>query len=436
MRKRSRSPAAAPADWQTKPLGAVANRVTDRNAGRNQNVLTISAQAGLISQKEYFSRRVASEEVHGYFLLRRGDFAYNKSYSAGFPVGVIRRLERYAEGVVSPLYICFRSSRSDVDSDFLKHYFAAGLVDDDIAWVAKEGVRNHGLLNVGVGDFFSVDLHLPPATEQRRIAGILDTLDEAIRKNEQIVDKMKWMKQGLLHDLLTRGIDNNGELRDPERHPEQFNDSPLGQLPRHWKIGPAARWCARLTVGVVNSATHAYSANGVPFIRSQNVKANCIDRSDMLFVTEGFNRQQSKSILRAGDVVIVRTGYPGTAAVVPPSLDGSNCFSLIIASPVIDLNSSFLAQYLNSPTCMAEISRTHFGSAQHNFNVGEMRRLPLSIPPLEEQQAILQVLSEHEERSSAEEAQVLKLRLLKRGLTEDLLTGRVRVTSLPTEAAS
>ncbi len=73
---------------------------------------------------------------------------------------------------------------------------------------------------------------LPPLPEQRRIAEILDTLDEAIRKTEQVIAKLQQMKQGLLHDLLTRGIDDNGELRDPERHPEQFKDSPLGRIPR------------------------------------------------------------------------------------------------------------------------------------------------------------------------------------------------------------
>ncbi len=79
---------------------------------------------------------------------------------------------------------------------------------------------------------------LPPLPEQRRIAEILDTLDEAIRKTEQVIAKLQQMKQGLLHDLLTRGIDENGELRDPERHPEQFKDSPLGRIPREWEVAP------------------------------------------------------------------------------------------------------------------------------------------------------------------------------------------------------
>ena len=84
---------------------------------------------------------------------------------------------------------------------------------------------------------------LPPLPEQRRIAEILDTLDEAIRKTEQVIAKLQQMKQGLLHDLLTRGIDDNGELRDPDRHPEQFKDSPLGRIPREWEVATATSRC-------------------------------------------------------------------------------------------------------------------------------------------------------------------------------------------------
>jgi len=151
----------------------------------------------------------------------------------------------------------------------------------------------------------------------------------------------------------------------------------------------------------------------------------------MLFVTEAFNDKQRKSILRTGDVAIVRTGYPGTAAVVPPELDGSNCFSLVIATPKAGvLNPHFLARYLNSSAGKAHIGRMQFGSAQHNFNVGEMRLLPMPLPPLPEQQAIVAAVELSESRSAAVHSELDKLRLLKSGLMDDLLTGRVRVTPL------
>lgn len=294
--------------------------------------------------------------------------------------------------------------------------------------------QGSSVIHIGAKHLQAVPVWLPPHPEQRQIAEILDNVDQSIRKTEEIIAKLEQVKQGLLHDLLTRGIDDNGELRDPDRHP--FKSSSLGRIPKAWDVGPAAAWCDRLTVGVVNSATHAYVEEGVPFIRSQNVKPNRIVVDDVLHVTKAFNNQQSNSILRAGDVVIVRTGYPGTAAVVPRRLEGSNCFSLVIASPrAAELEPHFLAQYLNSPACKAEIRRMHFGSAQHNFNVGQIRRLAMPFPPIEEQRLIVHTISAHEARVELEEAQLAKLRVLRLGLMEDLLTGRVRARPFPKEAA-
>lgn len=365
--------------------------------------------------------------------LKCGDILLEGSGGGpGKPVGRVALFDTRDEGayLCSNFFRTLRASPTVINPSFLawrlQHIYAQPSI-----WVFQQ--QTTGIINLKYRDYLRTSLELPPLPEQRRIAEILDTLDEAIRKTEQIIAKLKQVKQGLLHDLLTRGIDDNGELRDPIRHPEQFTYTQIGQIPRKWELGPATGWCARLTVGVVNSATQAYVASGIPFIRSQNVKPNRIDQSGMLYVTEAFNRRQSKSILRTGDVVIVRTGYPGTAAVVPAELDGANCFSLVIATTLPELDSRFFAQYLNSPGCMAVIDRSHFGSAQHNFNVGEMRRLPLTLPPLTEQRRILEVLTAHEERAETEEQTLRKLSLLKHGSLDDLLTGRVRVTDPPKE---
>ena len=101
-------------------------------------------------------------------------------------------------------------------------------------------------------------LMLPPLPEQHRIAEILDTLDEAIRKTEQVIAKLDQMKQGLLHDLLTRGLDDNGELRDPVRHPEQFKDSPLGRIPKDWAVN-ALTELAEVRSGIAKNSHKAVS---------------------------------------------------------------------------------------------------------------------------------------------------------------------------------
>ena len=198
-------------EWKHVELGDVFERVNRRNSEGNTNVLTISAQQGLVSQGRYFNKNIASEVVTNYFLLHRGEFAYNKSYSAGYPMGVLKRLEQYEKGIVSPLYICFRlRDEAQNDSAFFVHFFEAGCLNRNISEIAQEGARNHGLLNVGVGDFFGVRLVIPStAKEQGAISQILDASLREIRQQETKLDALREQKRGLMQCLLT------GQVRVP-----------------------------------------------------------------------------------------------------------------------------------------------------------------------------------------------------------------------------
>lgn len=136
-------------EWEDMELGDVCSRVMEKNNGQSTNVVTISAQQGLIRQEEFFKKSVASELLDNYFVLRKGQFAYNKSYSNGYPMGAIKRLNRYDDGVVTTLYICFEiKDHSETDTDFLEQYFDSGLLNRGLTQVAAEGGRAHGLLNV------------------------------------------------------------------------------------------------------------------------------------------------------------------------------------------------------------------------------------------------------------------------------------------------
>lgn len=190
--------------WRYVDLDTVFERVTRKNSTQNTNVLTISAEHGLISQRDYFNKSVASANLSGYTLLHRHDFAYNKSYSAGYPMGAIKPLLAYDAGVVSSLYLCFKL-RHDVDAvfDFFRHYFEAGLMNQEIEGIAQEGARNHGLLNVSVTDFFKLQLHIPTAPEQRRIAEIINIARAEEARLQVQVQALRQEKTALMSQLLT-----------------------------------------------------------------------------------------------------------------------------------------------------------------------------------------------------------------------------------------
>lgn len=188
-------------DWQEKTLGEISNRVITKNKENNLNVLTISAQNGLVSQLEFFNKSVSAKDVTGYYLLDRNDFAYNKSYSNGYPMGAIKRLTRYEKGVVSTLYICFRN-KSCFDNSFAEQYFETGLQNNELEKVAQEGARNHGLLNIGVSDFFKIELTIPSLPEQQKIATFLSAIDEKINQCSAQIEKMEAWKKGLLQQMF------------------------------------------------------------------------------------------------------------------------------------------------------------------------------------------------------------------------------------------
>ena len=203
--------------WEHVKLSDFVSRVTRKNSDNQTDIpLTISSKDGLINQNEFFSKQVASKDMSGYYLLQRGEFAYNKSYSVGFDFGSIKRLEKYDQGALSTLYICFALER--FDTDFLKHYFDSLKWYREIYMLSAEGARNHGLLNVPTEDFFATLHTLPMDTaEQRKIAEFLDLLTAKIEKQQALVDNLKKYKRGLLDAIFTQKIHvtkNNEEWQE------------------------------------------------------------------------------------------------------------------------------------------------------------------------------------------------------------------------------
>ncbi|MCH3920536.1 MAG: restriction endonuclease subunit S [Sphaerochaeta sp.] len=148
--------------------------------------LTISAQYGLVDQITYFNNRVASQNVSGYYLIKQGEFAYNKSSSEGFPFGAVKRLDRYEMGVLSTLYIVFALKPNAVNSQFLVSYYDTNNWHKQVSMRAAEGARNHGLLNISTEDFFDTELMIPQdKDEQERIGQMLLNLDTLITLHQR-----------------------------------------------------------------------------------------------------------------------------------------------------------------------------------------------------------------------------------------------------------
>ena len=193
------------ADWEQEKLQNFAVRITRKNIKKQNNrPLTISAQHGLVDQTVYFNNRVAAQDVSNYYLIKKGEFAYNRSTSKDAPVGAVRRLVDYEEGVLSTLYLVFSiTDPQHVDPNYLSYFFETTGWHSWILERAAEGARNHGLLNVSSQDFLSLPVMLPSSLEeQQKIGEFFQKIDDCIILLERQADLLKQIKSSLLLSMF------------------------------------------------------------------------------------------------------------------------------------------------------------------------------------------------------------------------------------------
>ena len=203
-------------DWEQRKLGEVCVRVTRKNKNNESDLpLTIASQYGLIDQRDFFNKVIAAKDMSNYYLLKKGEFAYNKSYSKGFDYGSIKRLNVYEQGCLSTLYICFSIETDEVDSDYLECFFDTLSWYHDVSAICAEGARNHGLLNVDVKAFFKdVNIEMPSQIqEQRKISVFINTLDRLITLHQRKCDELKKVKKFMLQKMFPKKGDKNPEIR-------------------------------------------------------------------------------------------------------------------------------------------------------------------------------------------------------------------------------
>lgn len=273
---------------------------------------------------------------------------------------------------------------------------------------------------------------LPAKPEQSCIARVLDALDTAIHQTEAIIAKLKQVKQGLLHDLLTRGIDANGELRPPQSQaPRLYKPSPLGWIPKEWDVRPLSDYTsADITYGIVQAGPHV--EGGVPYIRTGDMSGERLLADGLLRTSRRIADAYRRSEVRSGDIVIAIRATVGKVLPVPIELDGSNLTQgTARIAPNTRTDPIFLLWAIRhrrtQQSILAEIKGTTFAE----ITLHDLRKVPVAAPlDLNEQRVIGERMSGSDELVRRESALLAKLTTQKSGLMDDLLTGCVRVTPL------
>lgn len=295
--------------------------------------------------------------------------------------------------------------------------------------------QGSSVIHISAPHLAKLPLYLPCLPEQHRIAEILDTLDEAIRKTEQVIAKLQQMKQGLLHDLLTRGIDESGELRDPERDPEQFKDSPLGRVPQEWDVADLGTHLEGIDAGWSPSCPDEPPHQGQwGVLKVSAVSGGVYRPRESKRLPSGLQPVPALEV-QQGDVLCVRANgvaeLVGRAAFVeetPGRLMLSD--KTLRLRPGTRIRSRFLDYLFAGQVVRRRIGQLLNGSSgQRNISQSQIRSLRVALPPTCEQERMELVVKRAELRLVREGVCLSKLRNLRLGLMDDLLNGRVRVTT-------
>ena len=380
-------------EWNLNKLKDFSNRVTRKNKDNLSKLpLTISAQDGLVDQISFFNKTVASKDLSGYYLLYNGDFAYNKSYSNGYPWGTIKRLDKYDMGVLSTLYICFKPN-STINSNFLVQLFNSTVWYSGISEIAVEGARNHGLLNISVSDFFETIYKIPSLEEQTKIANFLSLIDRKIELQEKLVENLKLYKKGLLKKVFS----NN-----------------LG-----WKTQKLGDICDTITKG---TTPFNFESSGVNFIRVECINNFEIDIKKCLYISNKTHINDLKrSILKENDLLFAIAGSIGKCGIVKKEyLPCNTNQALAIIRLKKNQNPYYILLIINSSKMKKYIYENISIGAQPNLNLEQIGNFEIPIPPIEEQNKIANLFTSLDKKIELETKKLQDLKTYKKGLLQKM----------------
>jgi type I restriction enzyme S subunit len=308
------------------------------------------------------------------------------------------------------------------DSGFIFHQLFSNSVSAQLR--ALETGSSYPAVNES--DVRRLQFFTPEPEERKRIAAVLDTADEAIAKTQAVIAKLKQVRAGLLHDLLTRGLDKHGQLRDPIAHPEQFQDSPLGWLPLGWTalaLEQITEPSAPICYGIVQ--VFDFVSDGVPVLAIRDILGDYV--TGVHKTAPSIDASYTRSRVRSGDVLISIKGTIARIGLVPEHYRGNISRDLARIRPTGWVVSEFLVHLLRSPLGQRTLELAQVGTTRAELSIAPLKRLCFAFPPTPEQQQIAQILDRDDTLISTHEVELTKLSCMKSGLMTDLLTGRVRV---------
>ena len=412
-----------PSDWNTKPLYACLDEINQKNNPVvTTNILSLTNTDGVIPYSERENQGNKSKEnFEEYKVVYPNTIVAN---SMNILIGSVG-LSKY-EGCVSPVYYVYMA-KPQVDIRYMNYLFQMEPFQKRLRQFANGILEIR--LRVSSHDILHQKVAVPAYDEQQVIADYLDEtcskIDEIIAEAKASIDEYKELKQSVIFEAVTKGLDKNVEMKDS-------GNLAIGKIPKHWVKARVKNVATRITVGVVvTPANYFDDAGTVAFLRGINVKEYVINSEPMMYITEETNKELSKTIVHTNDLVIVRDGAIGVTAVVPEKYDGANVVSMIIVSLGSEYNHDYLCYVLNSYVGKIQFNLTKIGSALSHTSVSSVSNIEIPKPSINEQIDIVNYLKEQHKKLNSliaeKESLINDLEAYKKSLIYEVVTGKRRV---------
>lgn len=410
-----------PSTWQVKPTFALFDPHADKNIdGLETNVLSLSY--GRIIQRDVDKNfGLLPESFNTYQIVNSGDIILRltdlQNDKRSLRVGLAKQ-----RGIITSAYLKL-VAKSELDPRFgyrLLHSYDTTKVFYGMGGGLRQSMKFE--------DFRRLPILLPSMQEQTQIANFLDhetaKIDTLIEKQQQLINLLKEKRQAVISHAVTKGLNPEAPMKDS-------GVEWLGEVPEHWVVTPYKYLTNEVTVGIVVTPAKYYVDSGVKCLRSLNVAPNIVKDERWVYISEESNKALSKSRVSEGDIVVVRSGQTGTAAVIPKELDGSNCIDLVIVRRSEKICSTFACFQLNSDFARHQVVKGSEGAIQLHFNVEVAKALLVCLPPLAEQMEITAYLLETEQKFkellNAAEMQISLLKERRTALISATVTGKIDV---------
>jgi type I restriction enzyme S subunit len=419
-----------PSDWPRMPIEKLGNIFGGGTPGRNEPSFWGGSIAWLTPGELLEAEWKCITKTREYIT----DLGLANSSAKLLPPGTVLVTTRATIGsvAVAGIQLCTNQGFKNIIlhelNDSFFYYYLLSLLAPEMRRLASGSTFDE----ISRRDFASIIVPRPIHYEQRQVATILDTLDTQIQHTQQLISKLKRQREGMLHDLLTRGLDENGQLRDPEAHPELFKDSVLGRIPKEWEVKLLKDIYAIPARNGLYKAPRYYGKGTLMIHMPQMFRGLTIDASDAARV-QVTSAEYKRFSLAVGDLMFARRSLnfdgAGKCSLISELSEDTTFESSIIRVRLLGdrVRPDFVNYFLNSNIGTRLRNPLIRQVAVSGVSSEDIGTIPIPLLTRKEQDMIVDFVHLYDRNTQTEEANLAKLKLYKQGLMHDLLTGRVRV---------